>query len=624
MLPSISKGEARGKIVKNSEFYIVLSLLLVIFVISFILLQNLYCDYDEFFNLQIPKNLVENGQYATYYNLEYHLFNPMITTGPSVLIPIAIFFKIFGTNYLVSRFIMLCFFILMCLFLYIVSREFFGRKVAYLSLIFVILIPGSFTIGLKVLGEIPAVMYLLIGVYLLCIYEKQNNKKIILLFFSGVFFAFSVLTKLLFSVVLFPIILYIIFHKERWKTKVTLPASFLSTLFVWEAYQIGVLGIDKYIWLKMETIYVLTTHGASTKPVLSELLINKIYFLSTVFGIRVELLLTIVAIFTVFCIVLFIDGFKKNKLPLVGYITFTALSIAFWFLFIDRIYFRHVLPYLILCIPPFLYLMAKLFDNFRNSKGSKNKKLLFIMLLAIVTFSVIFSTLHVTTEKINEYVDQKSFLETQEKFIQEIINTIPSNSKIGYWDWWKAPEISYFVSNDFLDLSGFNSLVVFKGERLSPNFVVVSPYQISHDPTFGPLKPFLGDVAINVCGEKGCYILYKYREGWGETLVKARWISTDARIIIDSQEDQESNLYLELTSFHEPRTLQCYLNGKLIHEQVVSPKFVKLEIPIKLKKGENVLRFYTPDGCERPCDFSELKNPDARCLSFAFTNITLQ
>jgi len=623
MLPSISRGEVRGKVVKNLEFYIVIILFLIIFVISFMLLQNLYYDYDESFNLQIPKNLVEKGQYATYYNLEYHLFDPAITTGPSVLIPIAIFFKIFGTNYLVSRFVMLCFFILMCLFLYIVSREFFGRKAAYLSLIFVILIPGSLTIGLRALGEIPAVLYLLIGIYFLCVYEKQNDKKIILLFFSGVFFAFSVLAKLLFFIVLFPIVLYIIFQKERWKTKVTLPASFLSTLFIWEAYQIGALGTDKYMDLKVKTYYVLTTHGASTK-VVTEILMSKIYFLGNIFGVRIELLLAIVAIFAVFCIFLLIDGFLKKKLSLVGYISFTGLSVVFWFLFIYRIYFRHILPYLILCISLFSYMVTKLFDNFRNLKGTKNKKLLFIMLLAIVTFSAIFLTLHATTKKMNDYVGQKSFLETQKDFIQEINRKIPSNSKIGYLGWWRAPEISYFVENDFLDLSGLNSLVVFKGKRLSPDFVLVTPYQISLDPaSLELLKPFLGDVVIKACCEKGCYILYKYREGWEETLGGVRWISNYARIIIDSQEEQESNLHLELTSFHRPRTLQCYLNGKMIHELKIPPKFVKLEIPIKLKKGKNVIGFHTPDGCQRPCDFPELKNPDARCLSFAFCNITI-
>ena len=71
------------------------------------------------------------------------------------------------------------------------------------------------------------------------------------------------------------------------------------------------------------------------------------------------------------------------------------------------------------------------------------------------------------------------------------------------------------------------------------------------------------------------------------------------------------------------RKLQVYLNDKLIHKQNIPTSFVEVEVSVKLKEGENVLRFYTTDGCQRPVDRPELKNKDSRCLSWAFQNISI-
>jgi hypothetical protein len=110
-------------------------------------------------------------------------------------------------------------------------------------------------------------------------------------------------------------------------------------------------------------------------------------------------------------------------------------------------------------------------------------------------------------------------------------------------------------------------------------------------------------------------------EQWQETPV--RWISNNATLLSIPQKENISTLSLQILSFYKPRTLQVYLNDQLIHEQNIPTRFVEVEIPVKLKEGENILRFYTPDGCKKPVDIPELKNKDSRCLSLAFQNITI-
>lgn len=102
-----------------------------------------------------------------------------------------------------------------------------------------------------------------------------------------------------------------------------------------------------------------------------------------------------------------------------------------------------------------------------------------------------------------------------------------------------------------------------------------------------------------------------------------RWTSNNATISIYSPGNRDSCLSFDVLNFYKPRTLQVCLNDELIHEQNIPTSFVELEIPVKLKEGENILRFYTPDGCQRPVDIPELENKDPRCLSLAFQNISI-
>jgi hypothetical protein len=110
-------------------------------------------------------------------------------------------------------------------------------------------------------------------------------------------------------------------------------------------------------------------------------------------------------------------------------------------------------------------------------------------------------------------------------------------------------------------------------------------------------------------------------ENWHNT--PTRWTSNNATISVYSPENIDSNLSFNVVSFYNPRTLQVCLNDELLHKQNIPTSFVEVEIPVELKEGENILKFYTPNGCQRPCDIPELKNRDSRCLSLAFQNITI-
>lgn len=105
--------------------------------------------------------------------------------------------------------------------------------------------------------------------------------------------------------------------------------------------------------------------------------------------------------------------------------------------------------------------------------------------------------------------------------------------------------------------------------------------------------------------------------------ISNNWISNNASILRYSSEKNKSNLSFKISSFYRPRILQIYLNDELISRQNIELNLIDIKVLIKLKKGNNIIEFYTSDGCDRPIDIIGSKSKDTRCLSFVFQNITL-
>ncbi len=110
-------------------------------------------------------------------------------------------------------------------------------------------------------------------------------------------------------------------------------------------------------------------------------------------------------------------------------------------------------------------------------------------------------------------------------------------------------------------------------------------------------------------------------ENWNGTLT--RWMDDDATIIAYSEENRSANLSLRAQSFARPRSLG--LSSEAIPEVRlnVTTEFADLTQPIRLTRGENLIRFRVPEGCEKPCDMPELNSSDCRCLSVAVQDLII-
>jgi hypothetical protein len=104
--------------------------------------------------------------------------------------------------------------------------------------------------------------------------------------------------------------------------------------------------------------------------------------------------------------------------------------------------------------------------------------------------------------------------------------------------------------------------------------------------------------------------------------VPTRWMNNNGTIKIYSPTKKDITFSFNVTSFYQPKTLQVFINDELISQTTILP-WQEITMKGKLKERENIIRFYTPEGCERPIDIPELNSEDPRCLSLAFQNITI-
>ncbi len=108
-------------------------------------------------------------------------------------------------------------------------------------------------------------------------------------------------------------------------------------------------------------------------------------------------------------------------------------------------------------------------------------------------------------------------------------------------------------------------------------------------------------------------------ETWDGT--STRWMKNDSLITIYSPENRTATLSLNALSFYRNRTLEISCNGVHLVRVAVPTGFVNVSVPMHLAKGENTIRLHVLEGCERPCDIKELNNADSRCLSIAVQNV---
>jgi len=172
----------------------------------FLFLYNL-TDYpktwfDEGSHLHVPKALVTMGVYADYSSEGLRHYGPTIGVGPTVMLPIAGSFQLFGVGIGQARLVMVLYLAAAAALMFLLARHLLGTLTALVATALLLTIPAVSLVeyGRQVLGEVPGLAFMAGGFLLWFVrWRRARWWELILV---GALLGLSVVTKYQYLLVL--------------------------------------------------------------------------------------------------------------------------------------------------------------------------------------------------------------------------------------------------------------------------------------------------------------------------------------------------------------------------------------------------------------------------------------
>jgi 4-amino-4-deoxy-L-arabinose transferase-like glycosyltransferase len=188
--------------------------------------------FDEGSHLHVPKTLVQHGVYADISSEGYRYYGPTIGVGPTVMLPIALAFKLVGVGLLQGRLVIALYLLTALAAFYALGRRLHGSLVGLLALTLLLAsrtfsYEGLVEYGRQVVGEVPGVAFLLLGTLAWLAALRSSDRRLAssrgqwsMAILAGLGFGMALVTKNQF-VLIIP------------------PALFLAALLDWRYYRAG-------------------------------------------------------------------------------------------------------------------------------------------------------------------------------------------------------------------------------------------------------------------------------------------------------------------------------------------------------------------------------------------------
>jgi 4-amino-4-deoxy-L-arabinose transferase-like glycosyltransferase len=379
--------------------------------------------FDEAYNLQEPRNLISQGFYGSQVRGERVLFDPFISTGPAVLLPIAGSFRLFGDTIIVARIVMFSYHLVMVfLFCYLV-KKWYGKNATGLALLVLMTIPGQFFLAVSVLGEVPAMMFFLAGIALLDGSGDDSKRRTLNSIGCGLMWGLCILAKPTLVMLLIGVLQMLLWMwttgRSDWaRIQPWIVALGLAVILGIGQFIIPILYLGPYKYL-----FSLANASGAATALFNPLVWNNLPRNLITLGGSIELGAIVAALLYL--------GVSRKKQPLrlsqqivVGAGTFWML---WWLLFDDKGWTRHVYPALVLLAFPLVYfvlnglrwLRVKLTPQLLNVQGvvtmgntaTKSSKIILqrnaLKGLLIALTLLLFAQLGRVTVSISSYAEMK-------------------------------------------------------------------------------------------------------------------------------------------------------------------------------------------------------------------------
>lgn len=233
----------------RQEMIAVIALLAITSFLAFYNLQyNPRTWQDEGGTLTLAQALSEDGVYGNPSVGGYQYFGYVQSAGPTIVVPIALSFRLFGVGLLQGRVVMVVYLLLTVALFYVVGRCLFGPRSAFVASVLLLGSPSAQLLhfGRQALGEVPALGFLLAG-WLAWSYGVRSGRRW-LYGLAGMLIGAAMVTKMQyipigFGTLVLLMVLDMLFYRQRNISALLLiSAVALGCLTLWWGWQLAYFG----------------------------------------------------------------------------------------------------------------------------------------------------------------------------------------------------------------------------------------------------------------------------------------------------------------------------------------------------------------------------------------------
>ena len=151
--------------------------------------------FDSGSHLHVPKTLVKYGVYADISSEGFRYYGPTIGVGPTVMLPIAGIFKLFGIGLLQARMVIVLYLLAAVNTFYRLVKHLAGKWTAWAALALMLSSRSVLFLqyGRQLLGEVPGIFFIFLALYLWFSKWGENGWKRLALI--GLCFGLAMITK---------------------------------------------------------------------------------------------------------------------------------------------------------------------------------------------------------------------------------------------------------------------------------------------------------------------------------------------------------------------------------------------------------------------------------------------
>jgi len=454
-----------------------------------------YPEFDGAMNFQVAKNIIEGKGYAT----TYQGVKANIQTGPTLIVPTALFFKFFGISKFSSQLTNLLYFLAFVGVLVHFCRSYF-RIPASFVLVAIVALPEIFQFSLFGYGEVIAAFFTLAGV---CLLPSALRRPKWYSFLVGCVLGLAAVTKALSFFSLGVLLIVAICLVRALNKEITLKSLLVSWIWImtgffvipalFELYRLSSLGPSEYVAeVAQISSSIKTKQGFGGTQLTHDLVSNfseGAEVLSNEFGTPAPLLYMELAAITVLGVW---SGKKvvgwEGKLVLYSLIIYFVLGMFWWHFLTAQQWWRRIFLFYLIFLPVISIVLRDVAVGLREFILNRRAKppfewIGFAVVIILLLFPTSVTSYYNAVWNIDQTVADPDAADSQVDSVLSRMAVLSPNSTFLVDEWWQGPIVALFSGRGEHFYDYRSHARVFKAYRLkSPVFFLLTYQEKKFDP----------------------------------------------------------------------------------------------------------------------------------------------